>query len=367
MKLPNFIFSKLKTHNTSLGDNPAFPPERDYPFDYKILKLSMNKAVQNLKSDNELKDLTPVELKNKLSKLTKECIELEHSVKNNLMSICKNIVIKLFNIPEDTIELECELVDRIKPYHEFRLLPEESDSDNFNFNDMEDYNNSLNTILKRRLINSFIQGAAYIYSSEDVYKSRVFNINPQLVKLYRQITAINNFLLFYEEEHITDTKPRQGAYVEVELGRQNEKTIIKSQGLLFPYLLTETIRGLFELFASHGLPSDNEKAQYIINKADFLIAEPWDLRFGMSLWEMIVPDETQTKYIPYYFTSICKLPVSEFNDLMQEFFMRTNSGENAKRQLMNKSEKLCKLNSLSQMMALKNANKDLINDEFVSF
>ena len=36
MKLPSFIFKKVKEHKTSLGNNEAFPPEEDFPFDYKI-------------------------------------------------------------------------------------------------------------------------------------------------------------------------------------------------------------------------------------------------------------------------------------------------------------------------------------------
>ena len=36
--LPQFLFKMVKGHNTSLGDNDAFPTSGDYPFDYIILK-----------------------------------------------------------------------------------------------------------------------------------------------------------------------------------------------------------------------------------------------------------------------------------------------------------------------------------------
>ena len=38
MKLPKFLFQYVSKHQTSLGNNLAFPPEQDCPFDYKILK-----------------------------------------------------------------------------------------------------------------------------------------------------------------------------------------------------------------------------------------------------------------------------------------------------------------------------------------
>ena len=34
--LPQFLFKLVKTHNTSLGDNDAFPTSYDYPFDYTV-------------------------------------------------------------------------------------------------------------------------------------------------------------------------------------------------------------------------------------------------------------------------------------------------------------------------------------------
>lgn len=38
LKLPKFLFDKIKNHKSFLGDNAAFPPTEDYPFDYKVLK-----------------------------------------------------------------------------------------------------------------------------------------------------------------------------------------------------------------------------------------------------------------------------------------------------------------------------------------
>ena len=44
MKLPKFLFDRIKEHNSSLGNNEAFPPEEDLPFDYKILKNRFNEV-----------------------------------------------------------------------------------------------------------------------------------------------------------------------------------------------------------------------------------------------------------------------------------------------------------------------------------
>ena len=50
MKLPKFLYNRLKNHNTSLSDNLAFPPEREYKFDYLIIKKRYNEVYDKLKA-----------------------------------------------------------------------------------------------------------------------------------------------------------------------------------------------------------------------------------------------------------------------------------------------------------------------------
>ena len=99
------------------------------------------------------------------------------------------------------------------------------------------------------------------------------------------------------------------AYVEVNLGQRGDKSTIMAQGEIFPFLLQESIRGFFELYASHSLPKDNAKAKYLIHHADFVLAEQWDMMFGMTLWPEIncmIDDES---IIPFYFRNLCCLPI----------------------------------------------------------
>lgn len=44
-KLPNYVYKSVKSHNTSLGDCPSFPPSHDYDFDYKVLKKGTMKSL----------------------------------------------------------------------------------------------------------------------------------------------------------------------------------------------------------------------------------------------------------------------------------------------------------------------------------
>ena len=72
MKLPKFLFDRIKEHNSSLGNNEAFPPEEDLPFDYKILKKRFNEVCENMRKIN-IKTDDFNEIRNYLGKLLQRC------------------------------------------------------------------------------------------------------------------------------------------------------------------------------------------------------------------------------------------------------------------------------------------------------
>lgn len=365
MKLPKFLFEKLREHKTSLGDNAAFPPEEDYPFDYKIIKKRFKEVCEGLKyldtpttDENELKTL--------LGKLLQRCKEIEEPIRPYLIKLCENWVNKELSTPDETIILNCELTDEIRPKNAFRLMPEDSDSRGFDFEDMNDFDNVSRVIMKRRLINSLIQGIAYNCNKYADIDSEISKLNKELPNLYRQISIINDYLLFINEEKITDKKPSQGACVEVILNGNGEKTEINVQGLIFPYLLQETFRGFFELFASHGLPEDNDKANYIVRQADFLLAEPWDIRFGVGLWNILSEDVKETKVLPYFFTTLCEMGVDEFNEYIKEAFARTKKGKMFIKELLQDAEHHAEMNSFIDTVRQRNADVAVLNDGYIS-
>lgn len=362
-KLPKFLFDKIKNHKSFLGDNAAFPPEEDYPFDYKVLKTRYKEVYDNIVKLN-LDSLEYDYLISLLSKLIKECKEIEKPLRQHLCKVCENAVIELFKIPAETVNLTCELVGKVEPKnHSYRTLPETSEHRDFEFEDMEEFHNVSKVVLKRRLINSLIQGASYTYAlNYDLYLSQIYKLDKRLLDLYDKILVINDYLLFLKEVKIDDKSPMQSAYVEVELGKENNRTDIFAQGIIFPFLLMETIRGFFELFASHGLPSDNKKALYIIKQADFLTAEPWDLRMGVGLWNFIGKSINNTKVLPYLFSSLCEMKVDEFNSFLQEVFAQTKKGKTILQELIDDSQDELERFEFLDTMKQKNAEKAVITD-----
>lgn len=362
--LPQFLFKLVKTHTTSLGDNEAFPTSDEYPFDYALLKERYNEVCDAI-DDIGLESLDEDYLMSELSSLVTKCKELETPVRDALEKVCENALNKLFAIPEESINMTFKLVDRIKFKSPIRMRPESSDNLKYNFKDIADIDLSNKAIGKRRFIDALIQGASYLYANvEGLYIDDIDRINPELPRLYRRIRIINDFLLFTKKEEMSDDKPMQGSYVETHLGIDDAKTTIKAQGIIFPLLFHEAIKGLFELFSAHGLPQDREKAQYIIRKADFVLAEPWDLRLGVGLWRMIFGGVEDTNMIPYMFTSFVKIPTDEFNLSVKEILSNTEKGNEIINALMTDAEYDNGYQQFTNRINARNVDKSLIQDSY---
>ena len=362
--LPQFLFKMIKDHNTSLGDNEAFPTSDEYPFDYTLLKTRYNEVCDEMETLN-LESLDEDSLMTELSSLIKECKELEKPIRDSLEKICENALNRLFAIPEEAINITFKLVDKIKFKSAVRMKPESNDGINYTFKDIADIDLSNKAIGKRRFINALIQGAAYSYSKIDgLYVDEIDKINPQLLRLYRRIRIINDYLLFTKKEEMSDDKPMQGSYVETHLGIDDNKTTIKVQGIIFPLLLQEAIKGMFELFSAHGLPQDRKKAEYIVKKADFILAEPWDLRLGVGLWNMIFGNVEDTNMIPYMFSAFVKIPTDEFNISVKEILSSTEKGQHIVDELMKNAEYDNGYQQFTNRINARNVDKSLIKDSY---
>ena len=362
--LPQFLFKMVKTHTTSLGDNEVFPNGDEYPFDYIILKERFNEVCDAIE-DLGIVELDEDNLMSELSSLLKECKELEEPVRDTLEKICENAVNRLFAIPSEILNIKCKLVDRIKFKNAIRLRPEADGDIKYTFADVHDIEFSKKAIAKRRVINSLIQGGSYLYANViGLYIDEINRLNPKLLQLYRAITIINDYLLFTKEEEMTDDKPMQGSYVETHLGMNGEKTTINVQGIIFPLLLQETIKGLFELFSAHGLPTDREKAKYIVRKADFVLAEPWDLRLGVGLWKRVFGKVQDTNMIPYMFTNLVSLSEEEFTITMKEILSNTQRGNELIDDLMQSAEYDSGYQQFQNRINAKNLDRSLIKDSY---
>lgn len=370
--LPIHLRKALKSYKTSLGEHPAFPPEDENYFDYKITKLRFKEVLDDVKDSEGLRDYSVDSLTNLLSKLLKECKEREKPIKNELEKLCFNTIISFFAIPEDTIVYSAKLVDRVEcDNNAFRIKPEPVN--NFEFSDIEEMETLTDEVYKRRLIDAIIMGGSETFSENAINLCirEIFNLDYKLPELYINIIKLNNLLLFLKEDiKITDKNPQQGGHVDVILGNENIKTKINVQAMIFPILLAESFKGIMELLASHGLPERKEVANYVIRKSDFLLAEPWDMRIGPILWKyleepIISCDSFKIEYFPHILSAIFSFEPKDFFKIMKEIFGKTKKSKEIIQLIVDKINHDLDYDEFTNSLVQKQNNmKTIITDEY---
>ena len=365
MQLAKFIYSAAKEHNTSLGNNKALPQREDVSYEYIMLKRRFKQVVEQIeKTFGHIPSVDEAE--HLLSKLIVKTQKLEEPLRPQLEKLCEAVVTNVLSVPQETILLECNLVSEIEPEQEIRVLPEFDDEESgYDFSDVDEVTMANEAILKRRMVNSLVQGVSYLLMMDNFDNTKLSEWSDELPQLYMQIIALNDYLLYSKQEKISDKNPMLGAYVETHLGKGDEKTVITSQGLIYPLLLQETFRGFFELFGSHGLPDKTDAAMYVIKHADFIVAEAWDLRIGVPLWETIENccGAVESSIYPYIFSSIAELPIEDFNKTLQNIFLNTKSGKKFVDDIVHEVKHDKEYNLFKQDLERFNLEKCVINDE----
>lgn len=367
MKLPKNILDIILSNKTSLGDNPALPPD----LEDKFLVFLVDKYYEELLTHFDSIDIQ--ELTDDLSSTMTECKNIENNNKEALEKLCSDIVNEIFNIPNDTLMIDMKLVDKVDTKQE-RLVPESSEG--FSFDSIEDINSLTDEIYKRRLLNVLIMGASMYYSEHtEAYAHNLYKIDDKLKKLYDKIMCINDLLLFHTKQSLSN-KQKDGGNVDVYISDELTPVRIESKGILFPILLEETIKGMLELSIAHGLPNERYKAEFITNKADFKLAELWDQRLGIPLWTRIIKTMDEVNEDPleiglnFFFMEISQLSPKQFNTAMQEIFANTKAGKHIVKEMSNKIHHQKEMDDFNDYMSSHQSNQDEYpindNDEFTA-
>jgi hypothetical protein len=364
--LPDDVKQAIMQNRTSLGNNPAIPDIFDVPYLYKAALKQFEKSKEDLKSVGDI-DVDASSTEEALSKLILKCKKEEEPYRNELEKICYNYLIDYFSIPEDSVDIKLSLVDNIDLNKESIAL--DSDDSEFDFDDINQAKETRSEVYKRRMLDSLCMGGG-LYKSEldDSIISEIQEINPNLPNLYRQITALNAYTLFTKEDFgLSEENKMQIGTVEVVLGSDDEKVVIDAQGVVFPILVCEAFRGFYELFISHGLPKGKDLAIAVLKKADFLKAEPWDMRIGPHIWEMFMKayNDISSKDEPYLIKRFASLDIEHFNFLMKEILAGTKKGKRIMASICSKAKNDREYEKFVDRMDKMKANKGIITDDFI--
>jgi len=247
-------------------------------------------------------------------------VMIQSQNKEELENLAVELVKNELGIPDDAMQFDAQLMmqpmgaaEGMKSEPE---MPSEEEVEEL-MGDIENFNLER---AKRRFINSLIQGAAFkgghMYN---LVRDEINDINPQLMNLYAVTQALmeHAYWIFPNMEGMAGGGG--GQMGQSEFDPETDPPTVKARAVTFPLLVHELVKGVYEVFGTHGLPDDPKQAEMVLNAEDSLPAEIWDSRLGPIFWEKFVNtypmelfDEDKKHIQHYLFMRFSSLSAEEF-------------------------------------------------------
>ena len=352
------------------GNNTMFMGGSGERFMERALMTQYEDAKKTLKNIGSIDSVKAKDIQGAFQELLVKCQKIESLNKNALEKLASNYVIDLFSIPDETVKIETKLVSKIEGGDKISPVePFDGDVD-FSVKDIADLNGIDGEIAKRYFLNALNMGAG-MRMSENIrgYIEDLYGIDSRLPQLYKELIALNNYMIFSSSDlGITDKDRKQIGIVNVNYGPQDELVTISAQGVIFPVLLSELIRGFMELFSSHGLPKERERMNYILKKTDYLKAEPWQMRIGPYMWNIFTGyfEDTDTSDMPYIYQVLSKLKPEVFFKVFSEMMAKTEKGRLYAEKILYKANNNKEQTSFMNKMSKRKDDKNIITDGCMS-
>jgi len=242
---------------------------------------------------------------------------LEAPYKDVLEELAKEVVYEEFPIVKEAgIKINARLVE-----------PEELNMKQSDDKPDEDISNAVDNldVDKRRLINAITQGAS-IRGTKSYYlfKDIVDDLDPTLIDNYNELLA--NAYGIYDDDNavsmmmamLSQNAGNQGGESDVEWDEYTQTLTINAKALVFPILIHEIIKGLYEIVSLQGFTSDAEKNKEIVSKVDKATNEPEDLRYGKFIYDALRNHVSENpKLLEKYLIEVYKLPNTDFKDFIE--------------------------------------------------
>ena len=323
------IERKITSKETPYHNFPAIPKmDKDFIelISSKRFKDSVDKVRRYVGNTRVIQGNNPLnQLMMTVMQSMQQIIGIQMRNKEDLEQLAIKLVKKEMGIPEGAMQFKAELVMQPMGAAEGMQsepeLPSEEEIEEF-MGDMENFNLERS---KRRFINSLIQGAAFKGGHMYVLVSKELNnIDPSLLNLYGVSQALmeHAYWIFPDMEGMAGGGGGQMGQSEVD--EETDPPTVSARAVTFPLLVHELVKGVYEIFGTHGLPDDPKQQEMILNAEDTLPSEIWDSRLGPIFWEKFMAtypmelfDEDKKHIQHYLFMRFSALDAKEFFRIAQ--------------------------------------------------
>ena len=359
------IKNEIMRGDTPLSKNPSFPDEDRMPFELKMTLLRYQETKEDLRKIDVIEDVDDVH--NLLPALIEKCKRIEEPFRRNLEKLAYNFIVETFNVPEGVINLVVSINDNLSDTTlNVRVQAEDND---FEYDDIRHRQHLHGEINKRRIMNALMSGAALRFASSiKKYVADIYEIDPKLPTLYRDIIALNEYMLFNVDKiEINDKNKNQLGMSNITIGNENIKSEVKVEAVIFPILIYELVKAFLELSSAHGLPKDKHEAAYVMGKCDYLQAEPWYMRIGPALYDILAKmlGDFDDNMLPYLFMELSQLEPEDFQNTMQEILSKTKYGKKILNDILSVYKENEYADDVQLQMQKANTDIDIIADETI--
>ena len=323
-RMASDIERKITGKETPYHGFPAIPDmDRDFIelISSKRFKDSVEKVRMAMGDTRTIQGGNPLmQLMMTVGQAMQKLVMIQIQNKEQLENLAIELVKNELGIPEGAMQFKAELVTKpmgaAEGMQEEPEMPSEEEVEEF-MGDMETFNLERS---KRRFINSLIQGAAFKGGHMfNLVRNEINEINPQLMNLYAITQSLmeHAYWIFPDMEGMAGGGGGQMGQSEVD--EETSPPTVSAKAVTFPLLVHELVKGVYEIFGTHGLPDDPRQQDMILKAEDTLPSEIWDSRLGPIFWEKFVDtypmdlfDEDKKHIQHYLFMRFSALSADEF-------------------------------------------------------
>jgi hypothetical protein len=303
--------------------------EYDKIFDPGTLGKLKGSVSQRLQGKN------PMQIGSQLQQLSMQVMQLEKGNEDLLEQLAYDIVYETFPYLEsnqDAIEIDAKIVPQAQIKEALQPnSPNEEDIEELDNQEEEQMMADIEADLKkRRLINAVTQGASTFSKSAPYVQKEYIDIigGEGTTDKYRDLMQAALDMIDYIVSSGMDKQMDKDGMEDNSVGAESvfydfekEKWIIKARAIVFPVLILEIVKGMYEIIGLFGF-NNLERGEKIVTKTDKITAEPQDIAYGQLIAKNLqdVINKLETNVTPTerdgFLQDIYKLENNEFIQLI---------------------------------------------------
>ena len=303
--------------------------EYDKIFDPETLGKLKGSVAQRMQGKN------PMQIMGNLMQLAQQVMQLERGNEDLLEQLAYDVVYEAYpylKSNQDVIEIDAKIVPQ--PQVKEALKPNSPDEEDIEELSIEEEEQMMLDIAedlkKRRLINAVTQGGSTFSKSAHYVQQEYIDIvggegtSDKYRDLMQAALDMIDFTIGLPGMRANlgnDLEDNATGAESVFYDFEKEKWIIKARAIVFPVLILEIVKGMYEIIGLFGF-SDLERGEKVVKYTDKIQNEPEDIAYGQMITKNLfdIINKLETNVTPEerddFLQDIYKLSNNEFIKLM---------------------------------------------------